>query len=215
MSAAFLAQGSSIFIWVCVPGEATVWPPSRGVATHPTSLTKGTACLPAPSQFRSRGRDPGPQRFLKFLPLLSGKGPARARQPGGHPLDSRGLPCDPIALRPGDPNTILDQTVAQEKSTVSTASGAPKVSLPSQWTGLSRDSQDRAAAHASLEGCRAKATPCVHQVWSSAPVPRGQPPACPHRSTASSWCPHEPFPLWKGCCVSCGSASSRACCSSS
>ena len=116
MSGAFLAQRSNIFIWTCVQGEATVWPPSRGVATHPTSLTKGTACLPAPSQVRSRGRDPGPQRFLKFLPLLSGKGPARARQPGGQHLDSRGLPCDPISLRPGDPNTILDQTVAQRKA---------------------------------------------------------------------------------------------------
>ena len=52
--------------------------------------------------------------------LLSRKGPARVRQPGGHHLDSPGLPCDPTSLRPGDPNI---RQLHKEKPAAGPASG--------------------------------------------------------------------------------------------
>ena len=73
--------------------------------------------------------------------LLSRKGPARARQPGHHHLDSPGLPCDhPPHSAPRRPQY---QTVAQREAYNGPSLGSPKVSLARLWTGLSRDSQDR------------------------------------------------------------------------
>lgn len=165
---------------------------SRGRATHPLSPGKGTAGLVASSQVRS------PE-----VPASAfWEGSCQSWAPGGHTLHSPGLPCCPLSLSSGDPSMILDQTAAQRKAHSEHGFGGLK-GLPGPWgTGLSRDSQDRTAAHMGLGGFGLR----LPHVSTGRGAPLGcawddsRPPACIAPG---------PPPLRQGCSVSRGSESSR------
>ena len=137
--------------------------------------------------------------------LLSSKGPARARQPGRHHLDSPGLPCDPTSLRPGLPST---RQLHKEKPTVVPALGHPRSPWPVYGQG-SPGTQDRALHTQAwrVTGPRLSQM-STGEIHSSATWLRAV--HLPKSLHSHLLVPSGPFPPGRSCCVSCGFASSRA-----
>lgn len=206
MSGARLAQKSSIFICACSGGgKATVARISRRGHT-PSSPAKGRRACRHP---HSSGLEWG--LWAPEAPgvpaLLSRKGPARVRQPGGHHLDNPGLPCDPTSLPPGDPNI---RQLHKEKPTVGPALGHSRSPWPVRGQGSPGTHRTGGCTHrpGGLLGQGHPTCPLGMELHSSAAWPTAV--RLPVSLLGHLLVPSGPFPLRTGCSVSCGFASSRA-----
>lgn len=139
--------------------------------------------------------------------LLSSKGPARARQPGRHHLDSPGLPCDPTSLRPGDPNT---RQLHKEKPTVVPALGHAGSPWPVYGQGSPGTHRTGHCTHrpGGLLGQGHPTCPLGMELHSSSAWMTAM--SLPMSLLGHLLVPSGSFPLGRSCCVSCGFASSRA-----
>ena len=111
--------------------------------------------------------------------LLSRKGPARARQPGHHHLDSPGLPCDPPPPLCSQETPIPDSCTKRSLQWAQpwVTQGLPGPSMDRALQGLT----GQGAAHTGPEGDWAEVASGVH--W-GAPLQCHVAESCPHAHIA-------------------------------
>ena len=168
---------------------------------HTLIPCRGTACLPAPSQLRARVGTLGPRGSWSSRSAFS-KGSC---QLGATTWTAQACPVTPPLCAQETPISDGCTKKSLQRAQPRGTEGLPGLSVDRALQGL----MDQGCTHrpGGLLGQGHPACPLGVELHSSAAWPTAV--RLPVSLLATSWC-LGPFPSARGCCVSCGFASSRA-----